>query len=151
MIRFLCKRLLWMILTLWIVFTISFGLMQIVPGGPFDNERQLAPEVKRNIEAKYHLDDDWYVQYWSLLCDYVQLDFRNSFKLSDYSVGEVIAAGRQEHAAGGCLLPADAPYALVVRGVGLEGGGGGGAAEQLAAGWPTYTTGPAASPKLSGA
>ena len=53
MIAFVLRRFAWFLLTLWAVYTVSFALMHSVPGGPFDGERQLPPEVKRSFEAKY--------------------------------------------------------------------------------------------------
>jgi len=94
MITFLLKRLGWMLVTLWVVYTIAFFLMHIVPGGPFSNERQLSPDVKRNIRAQYHLDDPLYKQYGTHLYRAVVLwDLGPSYKLADYSVNEIIAEG----------------------------------------------------------
>ena len=63
MISFLAKRLLWFFVTLWVVFTISFFLMRAVPGGPFDSERKLEPEVKQAIERRYRIDKPLWNQY----------------------------------------------------------------------------------------
>ena len=52
MILFVVKRLGWLVLTLWVVFTVSFFLMRAVPGGPFDRERKVSAEVLRNIEKR---------------------------------------------------------------------------------------------------
>lgn len=82
-----------MVVTLWVVFTISFILMHSVPGGPFSSERNLPPEVKRNIEKKFDFDAPLHEQYLSMLWDYVRFDFRDSYKLADYSVKEIIAEG----------------------------------------------------------
>lgn len=87
------KRLGWMVLTLWIVFTISWGLMRIVPGGPFDDEKKVPDEIKRQIEAKFRLDQPPWRQYVEQLWDAVRLDFRASYKLKDFTVNEVIAQG----------------------------------------------------------
>ena len=57
MIGFLLKRLGWMAITLWVDMTKSFFLMREVPGGPFDRERELDPQIKANLEARYHLDE----------------------------------------------------------------------------------------------
>ena len=53
MLKFIIKRLFWGIPVLWAVATITFIIMHIVPGGPFDEEKQLPPEIKANIEQKY--------------------------------------------------------------------------------------------------
>ena len=63
MIAFCLRRALWMLLTLWIVFTATFFLMRAVPGGPFDSERALEPEIKLLMEKRYNLDKPLYKQY----------------------------------------------------------------------------------------
>jgi oligopeptide transport system permease protein len=89
----LLKRLGWMALTLWVVFTISWVLMRVVPGGPFDAEKKVPEEIKRNIEAKFKLNDPWPKQYADQLWDALHLDFRASFKLKDFTVNQIIAQG----------------------------------------------------------
>ncbi|MCA9248536.1 MAG: ABC transporter permease subunit [Planctomycetales bacterium] len=93
MFQFIVKRLVWLVLTLWAVFTVSFILMKIVPGGPYQAERNLPPEVEQNIRAQFHLDDPLHIQYRDHLWDTVRGDFRSSFKLKDFTVNEVIAQG----------------------------------------------------------
>lgn len=57
MIRFLFRRFLWFVITLFTVMAVAFFLMRQAPGGPFDTDRGIDNEtIKRNIEAKYHLD-----------------------------------------------------------------------------------------------
>lgn len=90
---FLFKRLIWMAGTLWVVFTLTWFLMRAVPGGPFDAEKNIPQEIKRNIEARYKLDQPLHVQYWDNLAHLVRLDFGPSFKLQDFTVNEVIAQG----------------------------------------------------------
>jgi len=89
----LLKRLLWMALTLWVVFTISFFIMWATPGGPFDAEKKVPEEIKRNIEARYGLDQPLSVQYIKQLALVARLDFGPSYRLKDFTVGEVIAQG----------------------------------------------------------
>lgn len=93
MIRFLVKRLGWMLLTIWVVYTVSFFLMRSVPGGPFASEKKIPPAIKRNIEARYKMDRPIYEQYFSHLWSTVCLDLGPSYKLEDYTVNEVIAQG----------------------------------------------------------
>jgi len=93
-IRFLWRRLVWMAVTLWIVYTVTFFLMRAVPGGPFDRERKLTPEIERNIKARYQLDRPLPEQYVGHLWPIVRhLDFGPSYKLADFSVNEIIAQG----------------------------------------------------------
>ena len=87
------KRLGWMVLTLWVVFTMTWILMRLVPGGPFDSEKNVPPEIKRLIEARYHLNDPWPKQYWDQLRHSAALDFGPSYKLKDFTVNQVIAQG----------------------------------------------------------
>ncbi|MCE9544855.1 MAG: ABC transporter permease [Planctomycetia bacterium] len=82
-----------MVLTLWVVFTFSFFLMRAVPGGPFSEERKLDPDVKRNIERRYHLNEPLYQQYAEQLWSAMQLDLGPSMRMSDFTVNEIIAAG----------------------------------------------------------
>ena len=93
MILFLLKRLGWLVVTLWIVFTISFFLMRAVPGGPFSNERSLDPEIEKNIEARYRLDQPLWSQYLTHLGAAARGDLGLSFRLADFTVNEVIAQG----------------------------------------------------------
>jgi len=92
-IGFLLKRLGWMAITLWVVFTVSFFLMREVPGGPFDRERELDPQIKANLEARYHLDEPRWKQYLRELGNTLRLDLGYSFSRPDFRVGEILAQG----------------------------------------------------------
>ncbi|MCH2360288.1 MAG: ABC transporter permease subunit [Pirellulales bacterium] len=97
MFAFLLRRLGWAILTVWIVYTVTFFLMRSVPGGPFDGERQLPEEVERNLLEKYNLNDPVHIQYFNGIRDIVANPigekFGPSIRLADYNVDEVIAQG----------------------------------------------------------
>ncbi|MFO0818583.1 MAG: ABC transporter permease subunit [Pirellulales bacterium] len=90
---FLLRRAFFAALTLWIVYTVTFFLMRVVPGGPFASEKNLPAAVKRNIEARYKLDQPLYRQYASHLSYTLRGDLGPSYKLEDYTVNEVIAQG----------------------------------------------------------
>lgn len=92
-LRFFAKRLLFAGLTLWLVYTATFFMMRAVPGGPFSSEKNLPEAVKRNIEARYKLDQPWYRQYSADLLRTLRGDLGPSYKLEDYTVNEVIAQG----------------------------------------------------------
>jgi ABC-type dipeptide/oligopeptide/nickel transport system permease component len=92
-IGFVLKRLGWMAITLWVIFTISFALMRSVPGGPFSGERQLDPEIEKNAKARYGLDKPLYVQYFRELWNDLHFDLGPSLRLVDFSVNEVIEQG----------------------------------------------------------
>src|SRR5712692_4175905 len=91
MTRFLLQRLLHGVIVLWVVATLTFVLMRVTPGGPFDRERRLPPEVLANIAAKYHLDEPWLTQYARYLKGIIQGDLGPSYKYLDRSVTDVIA------------------------------------------------------------
>lgn len=93
MIAFMLRRLLWMVITLWVVFTVSFFLMRSVPGGPFDGERVLEPEILKNIEKRYHFDEPLWRQYLRELGNVARGDLGYSYKINDYTVNQVIAEG----------------------------------------------------------
>ena len=93
MIVFILKRLGWMVITLWVVFTVSFFLMRAVPGGPFSRERQLDPQIEANLKARYHLDEPVWRQYAEELSNTLHLDLGYSFSLSDFTVNEILAQG----------------------------------------------------------
>ena len=88
MIAFFIKRLLWMVLTLWIVFTVSFFLMRAVPGGPLDSERQLPPDIEENMKRRYNLHHPLWAQYLTNLartaCGDLGPCFRREYPVSRY-------------------------------------------------------------------
>jgi oligopeptide transport system permease protein len=87
------RRLLGAIPTLFVVITVSFFMMRLAPGGPFDRERMLAPAVEANILKAYDLDQPLIVQYGRYLLKALQGDLGPSFKYQDYTVVELIASG----------------------------------------------------------
>ncbi len=93
MLAFLFKRLLWLVLTLWIVFTASFFLMRAVPGGPFSRDRTMPKEVEENFKKRYNFDKPLREQYLIELGNVCRGDLGYSFKLGDYTVNQVIAEG----------------------------------------------------------
>jgi oligopeptide transport system permease protein len=93
MMRYALKRLAGVFPTLFIIITLSFFIIRIAPGGPFDEEQALPPEIKANLEAAYGLDRPLYEQYLRYLSGLVQGDFGPSFKFKDFSVTELIAQG----------------------------------------------------------
>ncbi len=63
MIFYTLSRLLQAVPVLLVVATLTFLLLRLLPGGPFDREKTLPPEILHNIEARYHLDDPLAQQY----------------------------------------------------------------------------------------
>ena len=91
--RFLSSRLLQAIPVILAVITVTFFLVRVAPGGPFDSEKAVIPEVKAALEAQYRLDQPLFQQYTAYLGDLARGDFGPSFKYPGRSVNELIAAG----------------------------------------------------------
>lgn len=90
MAPFLLKRIFHGIVVLWVVATLTFVLLRLTPGGPFDRQRKLPPEVVVNLEAKYHLDESFLKQYLRYLTAIAQGDVGPSYKYPDRGVNEII-------------------------------------------------------------
>lgn len=93
MLAYSLRRLLGAIPTLLILIALSFFMIRAVPGGPFDTERDLPPEIEANLRAAYHLDAPLYQQFGRYLWGIARFDFGPSFQYRDYTVTELIAAG----------------------------------------------------------
>ena len=91
--RFVIGRLLQAIPVILAVITVTFFLMRVAPGGPFDGEKAVIPEVKAALEAQYRLDQPLLWQYLAYLRDLASGDFGPSFKYPGRSVNELIGAG----------------------------------------------------------
>lgn len=89
--KYIAKRIVIGLLTLFILATIVFVLMKTLPGGPFDSDRETDPRVLEIIEAHYNLDKPVMVQYGLYLKDVVQGDLGESFKKSGITVNSMIA------------------------------------------------------------
>ena len=92
-IGFVFRRLLGAIPTLALVVALSFVLTRLAPGGPFDEEQALAPEIRANLEAAYGLDQPAWVQFGRYVRGLLHGDFGPSFKFRDFTVAELIADG----------------------------------------------------------
>lgn len=91
MLKIIISRLLQAIPSIFILITISFFLMHLAPGSPFAGEKNLAPEILANLEAKYHMNDPLMTQYGHYLLQLLHGDFGPSFKYKDHTVNELIA------------------------------------------------------------
>ena len=87
------RRLLSAIPTLFVIVTLAFFMMRAAPGGPFDSERRLPPEIERNLKAAYDLDKPLVQQYLIYLGKAVQGDLGPSFKNKDFTVTQLIGNG----------------------------------------------------------
>jgi oligopeptide transport system permease protein len=93
MIRYFLVRLAGAIPTLFIIVTATFFLMRAAPGGPFDQEQTLPPEIMANLQSAYGLDQPIWTQYGRYLKSLAHGDFGPSFKYKDFSVTELIGQG----------------------------------------------------------
>ncbi|MEQ9695949.1 ABC transporter permease subunit [Shimia sp. SDUM112013] len=80
-------------LTLALTITVSFFLMRLAPGGPFDQERRLPAEVMANLKQKFHLDKSLIEQFWIYVKGLTRGDFGPSMIYSDFSVSDLVFQG----------------------------------------------------------
>lgn len=93
MVRYIIKRIFYMIISIWLIATITFFLMNLLPGDPFADGKQLQPEIRKNLEAKYGLDKPLIVQYGKFLGNAARGDFGLSMKYRTRSVNDIIGDG----------------------------------------------------------
>ena len=93
MLPYVARRVLFMATTLWVVVTLTFFLLRVAPGGPFDSERAVSPAVEQNLLRAYNLDDPLLVQYGNYLLGLIKGDLGPSFKQKDFSVSELLLNG----------------------------------------------------------
>ena len=91
MIRFIAKRIVGLVVILFCVVTITFFLVRLMPGGPFDRERKLPEHIEKELLAKYKLDGPLFEQYFYYLRDLLHGDLRLSTKYRSRSVNEILA------------------------------------------------------------
>jgi oligopeptide transport system permease protein len=93
MMSYLLKRLAGAIPTLFIIVTLTFFLVRLAPGGPFDEARRLPPDISAHLEHAYGLDQPLLIQYARYLRALAHADFGPSFRYRDFTVTELIAQG----------------------------------------------------------
>jgi len=93
MLRYFLTRLAGAVPTLFIIVTLAFFLIRAAPGGPFDQEQTLPPEIMANLQRAYGLDQPMWTQYGRYLAAVLHGDFGPSFKYKDFSVTELIGQG----------------------------------------------------------
>ncbi len=93
MAGYVLRRFLGALPTLFIIVTLTFFMMHAAPGGPFDSNRRLPPEVEHNIKAAYNLDKPVYEQYLIYLDRLAHGDLGPSFKNKDFTVAQLIGIG----------------------------------------------------------
>ena len=93
MLGFAIRRIATLVLTLFVIITLSFLIIRLAPGGPFDDEQGLPPAIRANLDAAYGLDQPLGTQYLRYLKDLLHGDFGPSFKFRDTRVTDLIAQG----------------------------------------------------------
>ncbi|MFO1445548.1 ABC transporter permease [Bacillus sp. Bva_UNVM-123] len=93
MAKYIGKRVLYMLISLWLIVTATFFFMRIAPGNPFTSEKKLPPEIEANLNAHYGLDKPWYAQYGEYLLRIAKWDFGPSFKYKAQTVNDLISDG----------------------------------------------------------
>lgn len=91
MFRYSLKRIVSMLVTLFLVATITFCLMHAIPGGPFTSERNLTPEIEQALKEKYNLNAPLYEQYLDYMGDLAKGDLGVSYKKKGVTVNDIIA------------------------------------------------------------
>lgn len=93
MLNYFVRRILGVIPTLFVLMALAFFLIRLAPGGPFDSEKVLLPEIEANLRAAYHLDEPLYQQFARYLGNLLRGDFGPSFQYRDLTVTELIMTG----------------------------------------------------------
>jgi oligopeptide transport system permease protein len=90
MLRFIIRRVIIIIPMLFIIVSLTWGLIRLAPGNFYTGEKKLPPAIEANLRAKYGLDRPWYVQYGIVLWNMARFDFGNSLKYEGQSVNQIL-------------------------------------------------------------
>lgn len=93
MVKYIIKRFLMMVFTLFLVAAATFFLMRAIPGGPFTTDRVLPPEVEAAVEAKYNLDQPLINQFFDYIWGLLHFDFGPSYVFRGLTVNDMIESG----------------------------------------------------------
>ena len=110
-LKYILKRLVLAVFTVWVVITLTFFIMHAIPGGPFMSEKAVSPAAQAAMEAKYGLDKPLGVQYWTYLTDVIQFKFGPSLKQRGRMVIDIMMDGLKTSAKLGIIA---ALIALVI-------------------------------------
>src|SRR5213080_2123269 len=91
MLPFIIRRLLITIPTIFVVVTLTWGLVRLAPGNFYSGEKKIPPAVEKNLREKYGLNKPWYVQYGRVILNTMKLDFGTSLKYEGQSVNSILA------------------------------------------------------------
>lgn len=92
MVKYIVKRLGLAVVTIWLVATLTFFLMNMVPGGPFLSEKAVSPAAMKALEEKYGLDKPLHEQYITYITDALHGDFGDSLKQRGRTVSSIITS-----------------------------------------------------------
>jgi len=92
LLRYALLRLLGAIPTLLLVIVLAFLMVHAAPGGPFDDERVLPPEIEANIAKAYQLDEPLAQQFLSYMSGLLRGDLGPSYRYRDHTVSELIGS-----------------------------------------------------------
>lgn len=90
MVKYIFNRFVASVFTIWVVITLTFFLMRFLPGGPFDGERNIAPAIKANMEAKFGMDKPIATQYVTYMGNLLHGDLGPSMLAEGKSVNQII-------------------------------------------------------------
>jgi oligopeptide transport system permease protein len=93
MTKYILHRIFWLIVVLLVVSFITFSLMHLVPGGPWDKEKTLAPQVVDALNKKYGLDKPFFVQFGNYLLNLLHGDLGVSYSRQDRNVSSILLTG----------------------------------------------------------
>jgi oligopeptide transport system permease protein len=117
MLSYVLRRFAGLIPTLIIIVTVSFLILRLAPGGPFDQEQTLSPAVRANLERAYGLDEPLLTQYLAYLGHLAHGDLGTSLRERDFSVNELIREGLPVSAALGAAALLLALFAGIPAGI----------------------------------
>ena len=90
MLRFIIRRIIIIVPMLFIIVSLTWGLIRLAPGNFYTGEKKLAPAVEANLRQKYGLNKPWYVQYGRVLWNMARFDFGTSLKYEGQSVNQIL-------------------------------------------------------------
>ncbi len=91
MLKYILKRLGYILVALFVIVTVTFFLMRIAPGSPFASEKSVPPEIQQALDKEYGLDNPWYIQYKDYLISTAKFDFGESMKYKGRSTNDMIS------------------------------------------------------------
>lgn len=105
-LKYIIKRIIFAVFTVWVVITLTFFIMHAIPGGPFTSEKAVSAAVQKAMEEKYGLDKPLFVQYLTYLNDVVHFRFGPSLKQRGQMVIDIIMNGMKVSAKLGLIAAA---------------------------------------------